>query len=85
VAYNTARLPYLWRWIFAGSETTSPLGVYGQALGIANGLYWAANLFVFLLPVATIRYMRAHFFGVEAMEVSTRIGMEETVGLIPNQ
>jgi hypothetical protein len=84
VAYNTARLPYLWRWIFLGAESSS-LGVYGQALGIANGVYWAANLFAFLIPVATLRYMRAHFFGVEAMEVTTRMGMEETVGLIPNQ
>ena len=82
VAYNTARLPYLWRWIFFGSES---LGICGQVLGIANGLYWAANLFAFLIPIATVRYMRAHFFCVEAMEVTTRIGMEESVGLIPNQ
>ena len=27
--------------------------------------------------------MRAHFFGVEASEVSVREGMEESVGLIP--
>lgn len=82
VAYNTARLPYLWRWMMAGS---SSLGIYGQALGIANGIYWSINLFAFLIPVAIIRYMRAHFFCVEASEVTTRIGMEESVGLIPNQ
>jgi hypothetical protein len=28
--------------------------------------------------------MRAHFFGVEAEEVTTRIGLEETVGIVPN-
>jgi hypothetical protein len=54
-------------------------------LAIANAFYWAANLFCFLLPIATIRYMRAHFFGVEAEEVTTRLGMEESVGLIPHQ
>jgi hypothetical protein len=57
----------------------------GRALAAANGVYWASNLFAFLIPVAAIRYMRAHFFGVEAAEVTTRIGMEESVGLIPNQ
>jgi hypothetical protein len=54
-------------------------------LAIANAVYWACNLFAFLIPVATLRYMRAHFFGVEAAEVTTRIGMEESIGLIPNQ
>lgn len=61
------------------------LGLVGRCLAISNALYWTANLLVFLIPVATIRYMRAHFFGVEAAEVTTRIGMEESAGLIPNQ
>jgi hypothetical protein len=65
---------------------TSPvvLGLAGRGLGIANLIYWAVNLFAFLLPIASIRYMRSHFFGVEAQEVTTRIGLEESVGLIPN-
>jgi hypothetical protein len=62
-----------------------PIGLPGRILAIANAVYWAANLFCFLLPIATIRYMRAHFFGVEAEEVTTRLGMEESVGLIPHQ
>jgi hypothetical protein len=82
VAYNTARLPYLWNWALSSDTDTTGLG---KVLAIANFVYWAANLFAFLIPVATIRYMRAHFFCVEAAEVTTRIGMEESVGLIPNQ
>ena len=61
------------------------LGVFSRGLAIANAVYWATNLFAFLIPVASIRYMRAHFFGVEAEEVTTRIGMEESVGLISHQ
>jgi hypothetical protein len=79
VAYNAARLGYLWQW--ANHQAT--LGLVGRGLAIVNLAYWGANLFAFLLPVATIRYMRAHFFCVEAEEVKTRIGMEESVGLVP--
>jgi hypothetical protein len=35
-----------------------------------------------LLPVATLRYMRAHFFCVEAEQVLTRPGMEDSIGLV---
>jgi len=51
---------------------------------MANLVYWSLNLFAFLIPIAVVRYMRAHFYGVEASEVTTRIGMEATVGLVPN-
>ncbi|KAG7344370.1 hypothetical protein IV203_022378 [Nitzschia inconspicua] len=80
ITYNITRLAYLWRW------ATAPvvLGFIGRGLGIANLAYWAINLFAFLIPVAAVRYMRAHFYGVEAQEVTTRIGLEETVGLVPN-
>jgi hypothetical protein len=56
----------------------------GRSLAISNAVYWTVNLFAFLIPVASVRYMRAHFFGVEAADVTTRIGMEESTGLIPN-
>ena len=74
------RLAYLWRW----ATISVPLGFVGRGLGIVNLVYWAINLFAFLIPIASIRYMRSHFYGVEAQEVTTRIGLEETVGLIPN-
>ena len=61
-----------------------PLGRIGRALGILNAGYGAINLFAFLIPIASVRYMRAHFFGVEAEEVTTRIGLEETLGIVPN-
>jgi hypothetical protein len=61
-----------------------PLGAWGRSLAMANLGYWALNMFAFLIPVALVRYMRAYFFGVEASEVTTRIGMEETLGMVPN-
>jgi hypothetical protein len=80
ITYNISRLAYLWKWATAPAV----LGLVGRGLGIANLAYWALNLFAFLIPIAAVRYMRAHFYGVEAQEVTTRIGLEETVGLIPN-
>ena len=81
IAYNTARLPYL----FHCASTTVGLGMVGRGLAIANLAYWSANLFAFLIPVALVRYMRAYFFAVEASEVTTRIGMEDSLGLVPNK
>jgi hypothetical protein len=78
VAYNAMRLGYLWSW----SLSTEVVGVAGRVLAIANLMYWCANLFGFLLPVATLRYMRAHFFCVEAEQVLTRPGMEDSIGLV---
>jgi hypothetical protein len=77
VAYNTVRLGYLWNWSFCPAN----LGWGGRYLAIANFLYWTLNLFGFLLPVAVMRYMRAHFYCVEAEQVTTRVGMEESIGL----
>ena len=81
VVYNAVRLCYLWSWVTFPTH----LGYIGRGLAIANAVYWTINLFAFLLPIATIRYMRAHFFAVEAEVVVTRAGLEETVGLIPQQ
>lgn len=78
VAYNSVRLTYLWKFVVA-----TGLGWAGLLLAISNFLYWSVNLFGFLIPVATMKYMRAHFFFVEAQQVTTRVGMEETVGLTP--
>ena len=63
---------------------STTLGRTGRLLAMANLVYWSLNLFAFLIPIAVVRYMRAHFYGVEASEVTTRIGMEATVGLVPN-
>jgi len=48
-----------------------------RALAISNVVYWMADMFGFLLPVVTMKYMRAHFFCVEASEVSLQEGLEE--------
>jgi len=73
VAYNTVRLGYLWNWCFFPGH----LGALGRGLAVANLIYWGVNLFGFLLPVAAMRYMRAHFYCVEAEQVTTRVGLEE--------
>jgi len=80
VSYNTLRLSSLQAWAFSSVITTSsPLKV----LGIANLLYWYANLFLFLIPIGVTRYLRAHFFCIEATEVIVRKGGEDSVGLLP--
>ena len=80
VSYNTLRLSSLQSWAF---PTTAVIPKSLQALGIANLFYWYANLFLFLIPVGVIRYLRAHFFCVEATEVTVRKGGESSVGLLP--
>ncbi|CAJ1951748.1 unnamed protein product [Cylindrotheca closterium] len=83
ILYNTARLGFVWHWMATSFASSANLA--NRSLAIANGVYWFSNLFFFLLPVATMRYMRAHFLSVEASEVKMRIGMEESIGLVPNQ
>ena len=54
-----------------------------RALGIVNlMLYSYANLLFFLVPVGVVRYMRAHFYCMEAVEVTVREGVEGSVGLL---
>ena len=77
VSYNTIRLSSLHSWAFS-SVISAPL----QGLGIANLFYWYANLFLFLIPVGVVRYLRAHFYCVEAQEVTVRKGGEGSVGLL---
>ena len=81
VAYNTLRLSSLRQWAFPHAPSAMPAHL--RALGIANFLYWQANLFLFLIPVGVVRYLRAHFFSVEAVEVTVRRGGESSVGLLP--
>jgi hypothetical protein len=78
VLYNAVRLGPLW------ACTRSPIiGRLGRLVAGANLGYWAMNLFCFLLPIATMRYLRAHFYAVEAEEVKTRSGFEASIGLLP--
>jgi hypothetical protein len=53
-----------------------------RLLGVSNLLFWYANLAFFLIPVGAIRYLRAHFYCVEAEEVTVRKGGESSVGLL---
>ena len=69
----------LWGWAL----TPTPLGFVGRLVAVMNLIYWACNLFGFLLPTAALRYMRAYFFNVEAEQITTRPGFESTVGLLP--
>lgn len=68
---------YLWNWAFSQAN----LGGVGRAIAVANLSYWATNLFGFLIPVAAVRYMRAHFYAVEAEQVTTRPCMEDSAGV----
>lgn len=65
LAYNSYRMNSLYDWA---------LNSFGwcRVLGILNFFYFGANLFGFLIPIATMNYMRSHFFGVEAAEVVFR-------------
>lgn len=76
VAYNSIRLPYLYKWALCPQ-----LGTVGRLLAVLQLSYSFLNLFGFLLPIAVLKYMRAHFFAVEAEQVITRKGMEETLGM----
>ena len=77
VVYNTVRLHPLHAWAFS---STIPQSL--RILGISNLLYWYANLLFFLIPVGVVRYLRAHFFCVEAAEVTVRKGGDASVGLL---
>jgi hypothetical protein len=81
--YNTRRLQPLFAWAFAPQAPSIHLGYAGRTLAMLNLLYWSLNLFGFLIPVATLRYIRAHCFCVEASEVTLREGHEDGAGLLP--
>jgi hypothetical protein len=81
VVYNTVRLSPLHAWAFPALDSTIPTSL--RILGISNLLYWYANLLLFLIPVGVVRYLRAHFFCVEAVEVTVRKGGDASVGLLP--
>lgn len=55
----------------------------GRLLALLNLIYWSLNLFAFLIPNATMKYLRAHFFCVEAREVTLRAEGEIGAGLLP--
>ena len=77
--YNAARLIPLWNW----TASSSSLTLFDRALAIWNFVYWNINLFGFLIPFASMKYMRAHFFCVEASEVTLRPESESGAGLLP--
>mmetsp|Transcript_6905 Transcript_6905/g.11535 ORF Transcript_6905/g.11535 Transcript_6905/m.11535 type:complete len:400 (-) Transcript_6905:217-1416(-) len=81
VVYNTVRLSPLHAWAFPAAGATIPTLL--RILGVGNLLYWYANLLLFLIPVGVVRYLRSHFFCVEAVEVTVRKGGDASVGLLP--
>lgn len=81
VSYSVLRLSSLQAWAFPVSKSVMPISI--RILGISNLLFWYANLAFFLIPVGVIRYLRAHFYCVEAEEVTVRKGGESSVGLSP--
>ena len=78
VLYNWIRLGYIWTW----ARSDMALGAFSRWLALANLAYSTINLWGFLVPIASIRYLRAHFFSVEAAQVVTRAGMDDSVGFL---
>jgi hypothetical protein len=79
VAYNTKRLGSIWEWCMTGTSL-STIENLGRLLAFFNMIYWSLDLFLFVIPVVTITYLRAHFFCVEASEVTLR-NEESLIGL----
>ena len=71
IAYNAVRIGPLYKWMSVGWDV---MKLWEKILALGNFVYWGANLFGFLVPVASLRYMRSHFFCVEAQEVVLRKG-----------
>jgi predicted RNA-binding protein YlqC (UPF0109 family) len=76
--YNALRMGPLYEWMMCWSTMNS----FGRLLSLANFVYWGMNLFLFLIPIATMKYMRSYFFCVEAEEVVVRDGDEDHIGLL---
>jgi len=68
MVYNAMRIGPLYDWI----RLYHHMSLWGKLLSIGNFFYWTSNLFFFLIPIASMRYFRSHFFCVEAEEVVLR-------------
>jgi len=77
VLYNAVRLGSLWNWTVSSMKGGI---LIGKVLSTLNMMYWTINLFGFLIPNATMKYMRAHFFCIEATEVQTT--RNDQIGLL---
>lgn len=69
LSYNSIRMVPLYQWIMAGWKG---MVLWGKVLSLVNFFYWGANLFGFLIPVASLKYFKSHFLAVEAKEVVLR-------------
>lgn len=69
VSYNSIRMVPLYQWIMVGWKG---MVLWERVLSLVNFLYWGANLFGFLIPVASMKYFKSHFLAVEAQEVVLR-------------
>ena len=58
------------------------LGFVNRMLAFINLLYWGVNLFGFLIPIATMRYLGSYFFCIEASEVTMREGGRDNGDLL---
>jgi hypothetical protein len=69
LSYNSIRMVPLYQWIMVGWKG---MVLWERVLSLVNFLYWGANLFGFLIPVASMKYFKSHFLAVEAQEVVLR-------------
>ena len=77
VSYTTIRLALIWEWVLSSFTMSSIFHFSGRLLAIANLAFALMHLFGFLLPIAIMKYLRVHFFCVEAKEVTVREGYED--------
>lgn len=70
VLYNAVRLVYLWQWAVVTN---------GSPWAVSSFIYTVLHLFGFLLPVAVLKYVRAHVLGVEVEQATIRPALEDSV------
>lgn len=78
--YNTVRLGPLYDWMMLAA-----LSPYEKIFAVGTFIYWAVHLFGFLIPIGVMRYLRAHFFCIEAEEVRIHEGNHDSIGLLPKK
>ena len=96
IAYNAYRLIALKRWVLIAFATLPPSTVtfshyyrnrhllYHVILSSTLLTYWSLNLFAFLIPIASMRYIRSYLYCVKAEEVVLREGDDAFAGLLPS-
>jgi hypothetical protein len=82
VLYSVLRLGYVWQWTssaLSAAAAVLPSLAINHVLAWLNVVYSVVHVFGFLIPVAVPRYLRTHYFAVEATSVTVPPGFESDV------